>query len=145
VSQVSFFQAHRETDRFLVASGFQLAETNFHFHRTTFSSQIKSKIGNILTKAAVRRIVLNIDRTPIDSTSHTHPSHSQTSRLLTSSLSLGVPVPRNPVSVSRVDPSALAFWSFLIESHRHSYIRILFISPFISLNKKKTENSMVLL
>jgi len=25
---------------------------------------------------------------------HTHPSHSQTSRLLTSSLSLGVPVPR---------------------------------------------------
>jgi hypothetical protein len=26
--------------------------------------------------------------------SHTHPSHSQTSRLLTSSLSLGVPVPR---------------------------------------------------
>jgi hypothetical protein len=28
------------------------------------------------------------------SKSHTHPSHSQTSRLLTSSLSLGVPVPR---------------------------------------------------
>ena len=32
--------------------------------------------------------------TPIPSTSHTHPSHSQTSRLLTLSLSLGVPVPR---------------------------------------------------
>ena len=32
--------------------------------------------------------------TPIASKSHTHPSHSQTSRLLTSSLSLGVPVPR---------------------------------------------------
>jgi hypothetical protein len=32
--------------------------------------------------------------TPIPSESHTHPSHSQTSRLLTSSLSLGVPVPR---------------------------------------------------
>jgi hypothetical protein len=31
---------------------------------------------------------------PIASSSHTHPSHSQTSRLLTSSLSLGVPVPR---------------------------------------------------
>ncbi len=31
---------------------------------------------------------------PIASSSHTHPSHSQTSRLLTLSLSLGVPVPR---------------------------------------------------
>jgi hypothetical protein len=30
---------------------------------------------------------------PFESRSHTHPSHSQTSRLLTSSLSLGVPVP----------------------------------------------------
>ncbi len=30
----------------------------------------------------------------ITSRTHTHPSHSQTSRLLTSSLSLGVPVPR---------------------------------------------------
>ena len=37
---------------------------------------------------------LNIDGTPITSRTHTHPSHSQTSRLLTSSLSLGVPVPR---------------------------------------------------
>jgi hypothetical protein len=30
----------------------------------------------------------------ITSKSHTHPSHSETSRLLTSSLSFGVPVPR---------------------------------------------------
>jgi hypothetical protein len=37
---------------------------------------------------------LNIDGAPITSRTHTHPSHSQTSRLLTSSLSLGVPVPR---------------------------------------------------
>jgi hypothetical protein len=37
---------------------------------------------------------LNLDGVPIISTSHTHPSHSQTSRLLTSSLSLGIPVPR---------------------------------------------------
>ncbi len=35
------------------------------------------------------------DGSPIISKSHTHPSHSQTSRLLTSSLSLGVPVPRS--------------------------------------------------
>jgi hypothetical protein len=38
------------------------------------------------------RINLNLDGAPIVSKSHTHPSHSQTSRLLTSSLSLGVPV-----------------------------------------------------
>jgi hypothetical protein len=37
---------------------------------------------------------LNLDGAPIVSKSHTNPSHSQTSRLLTSSLSLGVPVPR---------------------------------------------------
>ncbi len=40
------------------------------------------------------RINLNIDGAPITSRTHTQPSHSQTSRLLTSSLSLGVPVPR---------------------------------------------------
>ena len=40
------------------------------------------------------QVNLNLDGTPITSRTHTHPSHSQTSRLLTSSLSLGVPVPR---------------------------------------------------
>jgi hypothetical protein len=65
----------------------------FHYHRTVFSSQLKSKVGNILTKTAALRIHLNIEDTPVESRSHTHPSHSQTSRLLTSSLSLGVPVP----------------------------------------------------
>ena len=40
------------------------------------------------------RVNLTIDGTPIASRSHTHPSHYQTSRLLTSSLSLGAPVPR---------------------------------------------------
>ena len=63
-----FLQAHRETDLFFVC-------------------------GNILDEAAALRIILNIDDTPVSSRSHTHPSHSQTSRLLTSSLSLGVPVP----------------------------------------------------
>jgi hypothetical protein len=47
-----------------------------------------------LTKVTVLRITLNLDGSSIISTSHTHPSHSQTSRLLTSSLSLGIPVPR---------------------------------------------------
>jgi hypothetical protein len=57
------------------------------------SSQVKSKFDNIFAKVAALRIILNIDGVPVASRSHTHPSHSQTSRLLTSSLSLGVPVP----------------------------------------------------
>jgi hypothetical protein len=36
---------------------------------------------------------LNIDGAPISSRSHTHPSYSQTSLLITSSLFLGVQVP----------------------------------------------------
>jgi hypothetical protein len=90
-----FLQDHRETDRFFAPSGVQLAHSNselFHYLRETFSSHLKSKIDNILTKTVTLRIVLNIDGVPVVSRSHTHPSHSQTSRLLTSSLSLGVPV-----------------------------------------------------
>ena len=72
-----FLQSHRETDRFFAASGVQLSQSTsggfFHFRRAAFSSMLKSRVRNILAKAA---------------------SHSQTSRLLTSSLSLGVPVPR---------------------------------------------------
>jgi hypothetical protein len=92
-----FLQAHRETDRF-AASGVQFAQTNpggqFHFHRASFLHQIKSTVGLALGKAAALRINLNLDGASIASKSHNHPSHSQTSRLLTSSLSLGVPVPR---------------------------------------------------
>ncbi len=51
-----FLQAHRETDRFLTASGVQLAQTNFHFRRAAFSSQLKSRVGNILAKAAALQI-----------------------------------------------------------------------------------------
>jgi len=48
-----------------------------------------------LVKASVLRIILNIDGVSVTSRSHSHPSHSQTSRLLTSCLSLGVPVPHS--------------------------------------------------
>jgi hypothetical protein len=95
-----FLQTHRETDRFFTVSGVQLAQPNrglFHFRRAAFSAQVKAKVGNTVVKTAALRINLNIDGTPITSRTHTHPSsesHSQTSRLLTSSLSLGVPVPR---------------------------------------------------
>ena len=90
-----FLQTHRETDHFFASSGVQLAQPTsgqFHFRRSAFSVQLETKIDNILAKVAGLRITLNIDDTPIESRSHTHPSHSQTSRLLTSSLPLGVPV-----------------------------------------------------
>jgi hypothetical protein len=92
-----FLQAHRETDRFFAASGVQLAQSTcglFQIRRAAFSAQLKAKVGSTLAKAAALRVNLNIDGAPITSRTHIHPSHSQTSRLLTSSLSLGVPVPR---------------------------------------------------
>jgi hypothetical protein len=91
-----FLQTHRETDRFFSASGVQSAQTDrdqFHFRRAAFLQQLKSKVGPALPKTVSLRINLNLDGAPIASKSHTHPSHSQTSRLLTSFLSLGVPVP----------------------------------------------------
>jgi hypothetical protein len=92
-----FLQTHRETDRFFAPSGVLSAQSDrgfFHYCRAAFSAQFKSKVGLALTKAATLRITLNLDGAPIISTSHTHPSHSQTSRLLSSSLSLGIPVSR---------------------------------------------------
>jgi hypothetical protein len=50
-----FLQTHRETDRFFEASGGQLAQSTsggfFHFRRAAFFANLKSKIGNLLTKA----------------------------------------------------------------------------------------------
>jgi hypothetical protein len=46
-----------------------------------------------LLRLQLYELILNLDGAPITSRTHTHPSHSQTSRVLTSSLSLGVPVP----------------------------------------------------
>jgi hypothetical protein len=81
-------QTHRATTRFFTGSGVQVAQQNrglFHFRRTTFSPNLKTKVGNTLTKDTALRINLNIDGVPITSKTHTHPVHSQTSRLLTSS------------------------------------------------------------
>ncbi len=113
--RLSFLQAHRETDRFFAASGVELPQHDrgqFHFRGAAFAQQLKSRVGLALAKAAALRITLNLDGAPITSKSHTHPSHSQTSRVFTSSLSLGVPVPRatqtlNPVYVRHVDSSPL--------------------------------------
>ena len=88
----------RETDRFFAASGVQPAQSTsgglFHFRRAAFLAQLRGKVGSTLTKATALRVNLNIDGAPITSRTHTHPSHSQRSLLLNSSLSLGVPVPR---------------------------------------------------
>jgi hypothetical protein len=92
--RILFVQPHREADRFFAASGVQSAQSNmgvfFHFRRAAFSSMVKSRVSSILAKASDLRMNLNLDAVPITSKSHTHPLHSQTSRLLTSSLSLGV-------------------------------------------------------
>ena len=81
-----FLQAHRETDRFFPASGVPLAQSTsggfFHFCRAAFFSNLKSKSGNLLAKAAALRINLNLDGVTIVSKSHTHPLHSETNRLL---------------------------------------------------------------
>ena len=93
-----FLQVHRETDNFFAASGVQLEEHDrghFHFHRAVFSSQLKSKVGLVLDKVTGLCVTLNLDGVSITSKSHTHPSHLQTFHLLTSSLSLGVPIPRS--------------------------------------------------
>ncbi len=115
---------------FFAASGVQPAQTQrgmFHFRRAAFAQQIKSKVGLALVKASVLRINLNIDGTPIESKSHTHPSHSQTYRLLTSSLSLGVPVPRPTLCARRVDLLVCS-----LPLHRLSYVGFLgFIFRFL--------------
>ncbi len=115
------------------ASGVQFAQTDrvqFHYHRADVSSQLKSRVGLTLTKVEALRINLNIDGTPIISRTHTHPSHSQTSHLLTSSLSLGIPVPRTTVVryTRHVDSSDLVF---SLSSHRHSYKGLVFNFRFI--------------
>jgi hypothetical protein len=38
----------------------------FHYRRVSFSSHLKSKVGNILTKTAELRITQNVDGEPID-------------------------------------------------------------------------------
>jgi hypothetical protein len=96
--RISFLQAHWETDHFFASSGVLSAQSDrgfFHYRRAAFSSLIKSRVGNILAKAVALRININLDGSPIAFKSLTHPTHSQTSRLLTSSLSVGVPVPRS--------------------------------------------------
>ena len=72
---------------------------------------ILSKVGNILTKDVELDINLNIDGVPMTSRSHTHPSHSQTSLLLSSSLSLGIPLPHSTLSFYLIPLSQATYLS----------------------------------
>ncbi len=88
-----FLQDHRETDHFFETSGVQYPQVtsgHFHIRHSTFFSHLKGKTDLVLSKDTDLRITLNIDDVSIPSRSHTHPSHSQTSRLLTSSLSFNL-------------------------------------------------------
>ncbi len=61
-------------------------------------SRLRERSGLRLTTSSPRtvlRINLNIDGVPIASHTHTHPFHSQTSRLLSTSPSLDIPLPRS--------------------------------------------------
>jgi hypothetical protein len=83
--RLSFLRSPRETDRFFAVAEVQSTQSNlgstyFHF-RAAVLNQLKSKCGLLLAKAAALCVTLNLDGTPIASNFHTHPSHSQTSRL----------------------------------------------------------------
>ena len=54
----------------------QTDRDQFHYHRTTVSSQLKNRVRLALVETAALRINLNIDGAPIISRTHTHPSHS---------------------------------------------------------------------
>jgi hypothetical protein len=96
VSLCAFYFCRLIGKPFFAASGVHLAQSHqFHYRRAVFYSQLKSKVGNNLAKAAALRIHLNVDGAPIASRSHTHPSYAQPSRLSSSSLSLALPFPRS--------------------------------------------------
>ena len=90
----------------------------YYIRRAAFLTQLKSKVGLALAKAAALRVNLNLDGAPIASKSHTHPSHSQTSRFVnlvfifrcSSSTT-------NPVCARRIN-----FLVCSLSLHRHSYI-----------------------
>ena len=71
---------------------------------------------------------------PVVSRSHTHPSHSQTSRLLTSSLFLGVPVPH--VTQCMRDVWIPQFY-LLVFHHTETHIKVFSIAFALSINNKQ--------
>jgi hypothetical protein len=78
---------------FDLVSGFQVAQHNcgqYHFRSAAFSSQLEEMVGGTLTRASSMCVGLGVGGATIASGSRARPLNSWTSRLLTSSLSLGV-------------------------------------------------------
>ena len=78
---------------FALVPGFQLAQHNrgkCHFFSAAFSSQLEAMVGGALARASALHVGLGVGGTTIASGSRVRTSHSWTSRLLTSSFSLGV-------------------------------------------------------
>jgi hypothetical protein len=120
---------------FFAVSGVEHAQhkhDQFRFRRASFYSQLKYKVGNILAKATALRINLNIDGAPI--------SRSQTSRLLSTSLSLSIPFPRSTSVCARLSPPPTL--ALRLSLHRHPFFYIPPSSRFIRYNNNK--NSFVL-
>jgi hypothetical protein len=100
-----------------------------------FSSQLEAKVSSTLVKTAVLRGNLNLDGTPITSRTHTHPSHSPTSRLLISSPFLGVPVPRPTQCIPGVYTPSLYLFVF---HHPDNHMLVFFIPLSLSIYKKNS-------
>ena len=69
-----------ETDPFFAASGARLEQFNsdqFHYRRAAFSSQLKSKIGNIFSKDEGLRINLEISTDQLSRQDHTLTHHTR--------------------------------------------------------------------
>ena len=78
---------------FALVSGLQLAQHNCgkcHFFSAAFPSQTEAMVGGALARASVLHVGLGVGGPTIASGSRVRTSHSWTSRLLTSSFSLGV-------------------------------------------------------
>ena len=78
---------------FALVSGFQLAQNycvKCHFCSAAFSSRLEAMVGGALARASAFHVGLGVGGTTIVSGSRVRTSHSWTSRLLTSSFSLGV-------------------------------------------------------
>ncbi len=125
----------------------QLQEFNYRNPTVDYSTSsgrcsriLKTKVGSTLVNTTVLCINVNIDGTPITSKTHTHPSHSQTSRLLTSSLSSGVPVPRVTQCIRGVQISRFQFLVFHLTD---TQIQVLSLTLVFLIHNKHTHRHLI--
>ena len=112
---------------FALVSGLQLAQHKHgscHIFSAALSSRLEAMVRGARARVSAWRVGLGVGGTTIASGSRVRTSHSWTSRLLTSSFSLGVSsfFCRSTQCIREV---------FSLSSHRHSYISFVFRSRFI--------------